>query len=432
MPTSAYSQYQNPKTGEIIWLPQLHGFSDSIDLSAQEIENWVDRGVIPRDLYNSHLHEIQQLEVRIEKLKKGEPVSTSELFSNPFALTEFLLKNKARLYEENVLKKIFSKLTDNDPDIVWLSFVKEAISNITTSIDPLPFHFFSARKILLEKYKIDDPRAVDILARELLEHCRNIIQFNGFQHPAFNKNPIDCEDLNDHLKHEKKQMIQIDSEFVTYLKGIGYKEKELSEEVEKNCKELFTFYEDNNFSHVYRPKVWGLWVPDNDTVNAVLKLLCQALWEDKCCKRWYRETTGSPSLAKPIIERIIPILSPKKSKKFVEKDGNIILCDQGGEPLIMAPAVDVNMIAPFKNGVKELGTLTGHKMLRWQVNTGFEKWAEGHKDFRLIEIVGGYSGIAESIGCRHPREIAKIKDILHAQAHGFFKFADGSQGNMII
>jgi hypothetical protein len=90
------------------------------------------------------------------------------------------------------------------------------------------------------------------------------------------------------------------------------------------------------------------------------------------------------------------------------------------------------MISAFKKGVKELGSLTGHKMLRWQVNTGFENWATGKEDFRLIEIDGGYSGIAEFIGCKSSKDIAKVKDILHAQAHGYLKFADGSYGNRII
>jgi len=89
------------------------------------------------------------------------------------------------------------------------------------------------------------------------------------------------------------------------------------------------------------------------------------------------------------------------------------------------------MINAFKNGMKQLGTLTGHKMLRWQVNKGFENWVQGSNDQRLIEINGGYSTIAESIGCCNKRDIAKVKEILHAQAYGRFVFSDGSHGNMI-
>jgi hypothetical protein len=401
-------------------------------MSPTDLEGWVNKGMIPKDLYDSTVQaELKMTEIR-KRLQNGEQVPISELPPKPWELIEYLLKHKAILYEENVLTNVFSALEENDPDIVWLSFIKEAFSSITEATDPLTIHFHAARRILKEKYEINDSRAVDILARELLEQCRKISKFKALQHPAFNKNPIDLEDLQDHLKHENKQMLQLDDEFINYLKGIGQKGKKLASQIEKNSAELFKFYEENNYSSACRRKLWGLWVPENDTINHVLSFLAQALWEDQCFKLWYRETNGASSIVKPIIERIIPLLGPKKSKRFVEKDGNIILCGIDGEPLLMAPAVDVNMIAPFKKGVKELGTLTGHKMLRWQVNSGFERWVKGENDPRLIEIDGGYSRIADLIGCRHPSEIAKVRDILHAQAHGFFKFADGSHGNMII
>src|SRR6185295_17889652 len=264
-------------------------------------------------------------------------------------------------------------------------------------------------------------------------HCCKIHKFKSFQHKIFDKTQIDIDDLNNHLKHEKKQILLLDAEFIEHLRCVGIKGKQLALQVEETSIELFKFYENEEYSNSYRRRVWGLWVPKSEPVNEAIMLLTQALWEDVCFKLWHRETNGTSSLVKPILDKIIPLLGPKKSKKIVEKDGSIILCNQEGETLLtMAPAVDVSMIDPFKKGVKELGTLTGHKMLRWQVNAGFERWVNGENDPRLIEIDGGYSKIAEAIGCRHPSEIAKVRDILHAQAHGYFKFADGSHGNMII
>ena len=65
------------------------------------------------------------------------------------------------------------------------------------------------------------------------------------------------------------------------------------------------------------------------------------------------------------------------------------------------------------------------------VKTGFEKWQDGDKDPRLIEIDGGYSKIAELVGCKSSQEISRIREILHAQAYGQFIFPDGSRGNML-
>lgn len=432
MPALTYSESKDPKTGETIWLPQLYPHSQSTgEMSFAEIEAWVSAGIIPRDLYESDIRERKKMEEIHVRLKNGEQVQRPELPNNHETLTGYLLKNKAQLYGENVLTRIFSMLNENDPDIVWLSYIKESIFCLKAT-NPLQIHHYVSRKILKEKHNIDDVRASDILARVLLEHCCNMINFKAFQHPAFNKLLIDISDLHDHLKHEKEQMLQIDMDFIEYLKKIGPKGVKLAAEVQKNSTELFEFYEKENHPSSLRRQLWGLWVPDNAQFSGALSLLAQALWEDVCFKLWYRDTNGAASIVKPIIERIIPLLGPKKSKKFIEKDGHIILCNQEGESLLMTPAVDSNMITTFKNGINELGTLTGHKMLRWQVKSGFERWAKGENDPRLIEVDGGYSRIAETIGCCNPREISKVRDILFAQAHGYFKFADGSRGNMII
>lgn len=430
MPAPGYSHYKDPETAVTILLPQLFPYASCTgDITSTELKNWVNTGVIPQELYEDDLKSKLEAEEIYKRLQNGEQVQNSERLIKPWALTEYLLRNKARLYEENVLTKIFSKLADVDEDIVWLSFVYEAILSIIAT-DPLPIHFYTARKVLKEKYNIDDSRAVDILSREILKHCKNISKFKSFQHPAFKKNPIDIKDLTDHLKHEKQEILQIDAEFISYLKKIGGKGKKLSSEIEKNSKELFKFYEDENYSPLHRRKVWGLWVPDNGPINTVLILLTQTLWEEECSRLWNRETRGHSSLAKPVIDGIIPMLGPKNLKKFVEKDGTII-CYHDGVPLLRAPAIDQNMISAFQKGVKELSTLTGHKLLRWQVNTGFERWAQGSNDPRSIEIEGGYSKIAELIKCCNPREIAKIKEILYAQAHGRFIFSDGRHGNML-
>lgn len=430
MPALTYSQYQDPNTGEIILLPQLYPHSQSTgEISSAEIEAWVKAGVIPQDLYESDIQAREKMDEIKDRLQKGDQVLASELPKHEL-FTEYLLKNKVRLYGENVLTKIFAMLNENDPDIVWLSYVKESVYALKAT-HPLPFHQHISSAILKDKYNIDDVRAVDILARSLLEHCCEMINFEAFQHKAFNKSLISISDLNDHLKHEKEQMLQIDMDFVSYLKKIGTKGTKLATEVQKNSTELFELYEKENYSNSLRRQLWGLWVPDNTPINGALFLLTQALWEDRCGKIWNRGITGTPSLVKPIIDRLmIPLLSPKGSKKFIEQEGYII-CTHEGRPILTAPAVDANAISAFQKGVKELGTLTGHKMLRWQVNSGFERWANCEEDPRLIKIDGGYSKIAELIGCRSTLDIAKVKTILHAQAFGGFIFKDGSHGNMI-
>ena len=432
MPAAGYSQYTNPETGEILWVPQLFPHASSTgEILPGEIEAWLSTGLIPKELVETDAEEHKKMEQIRERLQNGELIPSTELPSKPWALTEYMLKNKARIYGENVLIKIFLRLEDSDPDIVWLSFVKEALTSISSE-DPQAIHQYIARKTLKEKYGIDDSRAVDILARDVVDQCRIILNsFKSFKHPAFNTHQMDPIYLSDHLESENAAILQPDADFNRYLKKLGSKGKSLASIVEKNSKELFEHYKNSGYESNCRRHAWGLWTADEESKGApFLSVLSQALWEDKSGKIWHRGTSGHPSLVKPVIEGIIPILSPKKQKTFAEKGGDII-CYHDGVPLFSAPAVDQNMISAFQKGIRELSTLTGHRLLRWQVNTGFERWAAGNSDPRSIEIEGGYSRIAEMIKCCNPREIARIREILHAQAHGKFIFSDGSSGNMI-
>jgi hypothetical protein len=340
-----------------------------------------------------------------------------------------LTKDSLDLSESDVKEHLlFSKLENNDPDIIWLSFVYVAITNIATE-DPLPIHQYASRKILKEIYKIDDPRAIDILARELVEHCRRILSiFDVFKHHALNQSHSSI--LKEHLEDVTEQILQIDQNFIQYLKKIGKEGKKLSGDISKKSKELYANYKQQRFPDDLRPIIWGLWVTKENKEFLFLSYLAMALWEDQCSIYYKRETTGHASLGVSVIEKIIPILGPKHHKQFLEKDGDIIY-SYNGTALLIAPAISPAMLEVFQKGIQGLSSLTGHKLLRWQVNTGFEQWAMGSKDPRSIEIDGGFSKIAEIIKSGNRREIRKIRDILHAQAYGRFIFSDGSHGNMI-
>lgn len=432
MPAYVYSHIKDPETGVEICVPQLFPYaSHTGEILPEELENWVKTGVIPEEIYETHIDDIRKGHEIHERLKNGEEVLTSDLPSKPWALTDFMLKNKARLYGENVLLKIFSHVNGNDQDIVWLSFVKEAITCLASQ-DPLPIHFLVARKVLKDKFSLDESKPRDLLARELVENCHKILKFQIFQHKAFSKNPIDIEDLHDHLKDDKTQILKLDAEFITYLKSIGKSGKKVAEDIEQASLEIYQYYEKQGYPPQERGKVWGFWTPhNNEPTNLALEFLAEVLWEDKCSRLWQREASGHPAVARPIIDKMIVVAGSHKNKKFVEKEGEIICYDRSGDPILTAPAVDPNMISLFKEGVRGLSSLTGHKMLRWQVNAGFERWASGETDPRLIKIDGGYSKIAELIRCANKRDIATVREILHAQAHGYFTFPDGSRGNMI-
>lgn len=99
----------------------------------------------------------------------------------------------------------------------------------------------------------------------------------------------------------------------------------------------------------------------------------------------------------------------------------------------MAPCVDPRLFHLIKKGIDRFSSLTAHKLLRWQIQVGFDNWINNRKDPRLICTSGGYEGIARLIGCgASHKAISEVKAILHAQAYAQFSFYDGSQGNMLV
>ncbi|MGA8164593.1 MAG: hypothetical protein WB791_06155 [Waddliaceae bacterium] len=433
MPVSSYSQYQDPETGETVHVPQLFPHAVSCGgVSSSEIADWVNSGLIPKDIYEKEVESQKKSKELHDKLMQGEEIPSHELKQNPSGIIEFIIKNKASIYGENVLKKIFSNLIASDPSIVWLSFIKEAITSIA-SIDPLPIHFSVARKYLKEKHEIEEYPAIDALARALVEHCRQIKKFRTLNHPIFDKITITPRDLKMEFE-EKDEILSLDFEFIKYIKQFGKKGKERGKEVENNSKEIYLNYKENNFHEEIRPLLWSLWVVDikrKGQISGFLKVLVDISWEFNCASLWNRQNKQSAAITKPVIENIKPILSPKKNTKLINSDAGIICLNEEGKQLFTVPVIDSEMITLIQKGVKDLSTLTGHRMLRWEIKTGFEKWASGDPDFRVIKIEGGYSHIADAAGCASPREIAKVKSILHVQAHGIFVFHDGSRGNML-
>ena len=94
--------------------------------------------------------------------------------------------------------------------------------------------------------------------------------------------------------------------------------------------------------------------------------------------------------------------------------------------------IDPKITGLVKRGLDSFSSLIAHRLLRWQIRTGFENWLQKKEDPRLISTIGGYKGIANLIGCfSSHKAITIVKSLLFAQAYARFSFIDGSCGNMI-
>lgn len=361
---------------------------------------------------------------------------------------EFLQCN----YKLNLLKTEASRVSSPH---VAIQVIKEFLATFSTE-DPLWIHFDIAKRILA-KENIADTLAIDSLVRRFLDKCRelsSLIQYpfsltqalqecrlesdkgeNSIRNPAleileFTGGSVDESEYNCH------GLFLWDAAYLSMLSNLGRTGLESSQIISNKLK--------SNFQHYHATgevkALLDFWFVEVDKENGIhffhspaFLILCETVWNDITKKQWDLQRHSCPSVARAIwISTIKPPL--RGDPKIIIKETSLTCYSEEGRVIANVPCVDPKFISLIKKGMEEFSSLTGHKLLRWQVKTGFLNWLERREDPRLVCTTGGYKGIVHLIGCdgdTNPKTIGQVKAILHAQAFGCFPFPDGSQGNMI-
>ena len=339
------------------------------------------------------------------------------------------------------LGRILTDLQASNTDFCWHQATRHLIEYYAEK-DPTPMHFVIAREILKEaKVEENDKKAVDILARELVTYC------NKFKEKAIQEKVLDTKfSLKDEggwlipatneqsdLKYESNDLNSLDKCFIDFIFDIGKEGEKKSEQLLENSKERYKSYKENEYSKDDRPFAWSLWIsPERSILSPYLSVLCHVLWQDVCKKRWEREVRQVPALTQGVLVITIkPSLS--KETRVEVLDNSIKYISEQGTVIATVPCIDPTLLPIIRRGIECFSSLTGHKLLRWEVRTGFENWARREIDHRLINSMGGYEAIANLIGCGNSKKSpTEVKSILYAQAHGYFQDPRGGSGNMII
>ncbi len=436
MTMSKFLTYPDPEKGEIQQLPDFS--QPIIHFESAELEALIEDGKVSRTLYESYKQYCNRSRELIGVFDSTkECIDLDVSFNSNDEFINCILLNKGFLLKERAYSAEFNGLKDDYLDIMWLRCIKNAITN-SVSKDLLPIHIHVAEQLLKRKYEICDPQASNILARLLMEYLEEVGQFRALNHPVLTQLHPEPQDIIDHLASAKGEVLALDAEFLTLLKRIGRRGSVLSQKAWEDSKKLYSEYKNNNYLSLYRSRLWGLWVPCKDTQGKYesfsfgIELLCRALWEDIGKSVWTRVQKEVPALEKKVVIDVIKPLMSTTTKKIVKQvDDKIICCDKDGATLLYVPAVGIDVIEMLKRGMKSLSSLTGHRILRWEVKLGFDQWCQGSKDPRLIVVDGGYSAIAKLAGCSSSHDVAKVKAILQAQAMGVLVYPDHSYGNLI-
>lgn len=336
---------------------------------------------------------------------------------------------------------------------VAMQIVKEFFL-VICPVDPLPFHFDIARKILSKK-EIDDSNAVDLLARRFLEHCKKInavmklpeclisllqscseeVQKND---GLFQSSPLEIMELgetSDQFENHfiRNGMFLWDWCYVKIVSGIGRQGKDLSQKVERKLKShlkrfqeakngrvlefLFIKEDVDNTQHFYHsPAFLGL---------------CEILWHEEVEKLVKFSRKNIPSLSTNVHVPICRILGSRSEVVERHDQGQIQIFEQNDLlGTINIPVIPGKILPMVFKGASKLNSVYGHKLIRFQIQEPFRKMVLGDTDYRVIKLDRGKSELAEILGFKGRKAVTIIGEILYAEA--YFNFSQkGISGNLI-
>jgi len=343
-------------------------------------------------------------------------------------------------YPTPSFNKVLQDLSPDDTDFVWFIVTIHLIELFGTK-DPSSVHFSIARK-RLQLLKIENDKAVDILARALVLECQ---QFKGFFFKTLSIPGL--ETLSDETgwslpyKTAYPQFTcateegnALDLILCNFLETTGGNPgKEIAQALRQSAPSRSQQHRTKNRPYP-RKQAWSVFVPQNSHTLfcPFLSLLSDVVWSTKCKQRWEKEKKHVPAITQSVLVRTIT--PPLLKGTTIETEGNKITCySEKGKVISKVPCVDPKLVKLIVKGMQSFSSLSGHRLLRWQVRTGFYNWVYEAEDPRLICTSGGYEGIANLIGSgMSNKATTEVKAMLHAQAYGQFELPHGGSGNLII
>ena len=106
----------------------------------------------------------------------------------------------------------------------------------------------------------------------------------------------------------------------------------------------------------------------------------------------------------------------------------------GRDLAVLEASFDLDTII---KGLSLLGSAPAVRLFRWEVLTGHEQYLASRLDNgsypfpNIIEIEGGWTGLARRLGLNPDKYTDKLRAIVYAQAHFQFEFPGGSKGNLL-
>lgn len=264
-------------------------------------------------------------------------------------------------------------------------------------------HIWAAR-LRLRQVSIDDESA-EVILGEALRDCSKRLEakiLSGLQ-----SNHKSCGDFSQDV-----DFCSFDKIFFEFLK------EEFGLTAEPWCGKLMTQLTDLTTSYKGQNPAWVTWVfwLDTDVTNTFAVYLAGCLWKNNVELEWRRsvQICSSPKICmNDIVDKLF---DPKKTRGETPDTLDTFFTSKG-EMAFKLPSLAPELLKFVMRGITKFHSLIAHKIFRWELQTCFDQWASGQRNYANIYVDGGFAEIARRLGYDdHSPAVSDVKDILIAQS----------------
>jgi hypothetical protein len=223
-------------------------------------------------------------------------------------------------------------------------------------------------------------------------------------------------------------MLAWDALFARHIAPLGRRGKALARQVTQVAGQRF---EQHRLGRLPVAELFRIWLPPAGTPAArYVTALAKVLWLEQVRPRLSPNQDKPPALVLPVMRVITQLHS--RALEHDETGATMLRFDDGGSARIKPPpTLDAGVLNNMvRRGLDLLGSLTAHRVLRWEIWEGHGRVLRGDPDPRLLTVDGGWSELAELLGVG-----AKKRDEVHAimiaQSRYEFQLPDGSYGDLV-
>ena len=260
---------------------------------------------------------------------------------------------------------------------------------------------------------VGDAHATDELSNELRVRLRVLREKAGFD-TARDGKALAEEGLEDGI-------LVFDARFATYIASLGPKGKDFAKQTRDNAEERMAA----KLAGAPDGELWVLW-----TEKRFLLALARALWCDVVEPRIIEARKKPVALTRAVSSDLIDLYSRRYEPEARNGQRTLVFPDANRGYAIVPSIADAALSRFIEKGVDLLTSELGIDLLEWQVTQAHRNYIDGASDFRRIEIDGGWSGVAHSVGRSKKEAADQVKAIVLAQAHIRFD-SFGIQGNLL-